>query len=355
MNKRILIGGSFFVVATAFVSFALLKNEPEPSPRKQEAAVKANMTPPAKAPASTPKPTGRVFAWQGTLQQLPPSTPGKYDASLPQWQEWRRRKQEDPKWEWKVEISFYGRVLDQDNDPVPDAKVVVSWTDLSNRGTSLRELVTDGRGDFSLSGVHGKHLLIRSIEKRGYELATTNRNEFEYAAFFDENYYTPDAKNPVVFRMHKKLDAEPLIVVSNKLRIPESGIVAVDLKSGRLDGEDVLIELPDNSDPTGKKWRAKVRVPSGGVQVASNEFSVIAPESGYQPELTIDQDTPQPAGFQSGSLYKGGKFFVKTASGYALVEFRMIPGNKSLYSTSYLNPNISSRVLEYDPSKKATQ
>lgn len=352
MNKRILIAGILCVIAAVLVILALSRKEVV-APNETEAAFKSNMTAPLKgaAPASPATPVERVFAWQGTLQQMPSSTPGKYDASLPQWQEWRRRKQEDPKWEWKVEISFYGRVLDQNNNPVEGAEVVTSWTDLSNEGTSLRELVTDGRGDFSLSGIHGKHLLVRSIKKRGYELATTNRSGFEYAAFFDENYYIPDAQEPVVFRMHKKAVAEPLIVVSSKFRIPESGTVAFDLKSGRLGGQDVSIELVDNSDPTGKKWVAKVRAPSGGIQVASGEFSVLAPELGYQPELTIDQDTPQSAGFQSGSLYRGGQFFVKTISGYALVEFRMIPGNKSLHFTSYLNPNTSSRNLEFDPAK----
>jgi hypothetical protein len=44
-------------------------------------------------------------------------------------------------------------------------------------------------------------------------------------------------------------------------------------------------------------------------------------------------------------------FFVKTPVGYALVEFRMIPGNHDLQFKSYLNPNTSSRNLEYDPAR----
>jgi len=349
MKTRILIVGVFFLGATALGVLVWSQSRAGTSAKQLAAAVEPSMT---TAPAAAAE---RTPGWQGTLRQMPASLPGKYDASLPQWQEWQRRKQEDPRWEWKVEISFYGRVLDQDNEPVAGARVVVSCTDLSREGTSVRELVTDDRGDFRLSGIRGKHLLVRSIEKRGYEPAATNRDGFEYAAFFDESYHIPDAKNPVVFRMHRRGATEPLIVVSDKFRIPESGTLAVDLKSGRVGGEDVQIEMVDNSDPTGRKWVAKVRAPSGGVQMASDEFSVLAPASGYVPELTIDQDTPQPAGFQSGSLYKGGRFFVKTAAGYAVVEFRMVPGNKSLHLTSHLNPDTSSRNLEYDPTESGGQ
>lgn len=283
------------------------------------------------------------------VSQITPPVSGKFDPSLPQWREWEKRNREDPKWEWKVRIAFYGRVIDQDSQPVPDAKVVVRWAN----GTASRELFTDSQGCFSLSGMRGKLLSIRSIERPGYEVSATNRDVFEYAAFFDEKYYVPDAANPVVFRMHRKAEAEPLIVVSDKYRIPDSGTLAVDLHTGRTGGEDFAIDLLDNTDPTGRRWIARVRAPSGGVQPANVEFPVTAPDTGYVPEVTIDQDTPQPPGFQSGSVYKGGRFFVKTGSGYAIVEFRMIAGNKSLRLASRLNPNPDSRNLELDPSRKA--
>jgi hypothetical protein len=283
-------------------------------------------------------------------QQTSSAGPKNSKFNSPQWQKWQKRNAEDSKWEWKVPIKFYGQILDQNDSPVEGAKVTLSWTDLSVKGVSLREISSDGHGRFILDDVNGKHLLVRSIEKQGYEYATTNRDGFEYAAFFAADYYVPDSKKPVVFRMHKRAKAEALIVVSNKYRVPANGTIAVDLKTGQLGGNDVFIELVNNSDPTGKEWEAKISAP-GGLQIASDEFAAVAPESGYKSELTIDQNTVQPSGFQSGSLYKGGKFFVKTSSGYALVEFRMVPGNKSVNFTSYLNPIPGSRNLEFDPSK----
>jgi hypothetical protein len=88
-----------------------------------------------------------------------------------------------------------------------------------------------------------------------------------------------------------------------------------------------------------------------GLQVADEQFSTLAPETGYESEITIDQDTKQPLGFESGDLYKGGRFYVKTSSGYAVVEFRMVPGNNYFRLTSYLNPNPRSRNLEFDLNK----
>src|SRR5678810_1149679 len=37
----------------------------------------------------------------------------------------------DRDYDWKVPIDFFGKVLDQDNDPVASAAVELSWTDLS--------------------------------------------------------------------------------------------------------------------------------------------------------------------------------------------------------------------------------
>lgn len=341
--KFILIAIGVILLVCVVASFFLQKRASEPRETSSTKAVAHK----------SQRISKKEFSWQYTNQQMPPANPQKYDPSLPQWQEYWRRTKEDKKWEWKIPITFYGKVIDQFDMPVVGANVRISWTNLSVKGSSERELVSDARGLFAVSGINGKHLGVNEIRKEGYANSAVNPRGFEYAAFFDESYYVPDAKKPVIFRMHKKMGTEPLIVISNKYRIPANGAIAVDLKTGQQGGNDILIELVDNNDPTGKKWVARVSAPSGGLQVADSEFATVAPESGYESETIIDQDTVQPTGFQSGSLYKGGKFYVKAASGYALVEFRMIPGNKSLHFTSYLNPNPSSRNLEFDPTRQS--
>ena len=105
-----------------------------------------------------------------------------------------------------------------------------------------------------------------------------------------------------------------------------------------------MIEFTNNSDERRRVWSATVSSPSGGVQVANVEYATSAPESGYKPMVYLDQDSAQPPGFQGGTLYKGERFYVKSASGYGFVEFRMVPGNQYLRLTSRLNPR--SRNLE---------
>lgn len=321
------------VVITLFV---LSRN----SANKPEVCLVGNATPPPRVHSSR------------TCPQLPAADPNNYNPNLPQWKEWRRRNAADPKWEWRVPIDFYGQVLDQNDQPVAGASISISWTDLSNNGVSKRKLVSDADGLFSISKVEGKNLGVDSIKKEGYVASGVGQTDFEYAAFFDEHYYIPNAKFPTIFRMYKKELAEPMIVVSGKYRIPADDTFAIDLKTGQQGGNDLSIEILNNSDPTGKRWAVKVKAPSGGLQVAEDEFSAVAPEFGYESEIVIDEDTKQPLGFQSGSLYKGGRFYVKTNSGYALVDFRMVAGKKSFRLTSYLNPNPNSRNLEFDPAKQ---
>ena len=296
--------------------------------------------------------------WQNTYKQIPPSVHGKYDPLLPQWNEWNRRNKEDPKWEWKMPILFYGKVIDQFGNAVAGANVKVSWSGLDPDESTFMNVISDKNGAFSISGVNGKRLGVDAIEKIGYVLSTKIQRDFEYAAFFDETYCIPDQKTPKIFLMHKKSDVESLIAISKRFEISSDGISPINLKTGRSEYPDLSIEILENKieyDPIKMtrttKWSARLHAYSGGIQPVNVEFATIAPESGYQSAISINQDTPQPAGFQSGSLYSGGRFFVKTESGYAFVDFRMVPGHKGFRVISYLNPNVGSRNLEFDSSK----
>ncbi len=265
---------------------------------------------------------------------------GEYDPQDPRWIQWRENSKKDPKFEWKTQISFYGRVIDQHGKPVDGALVTLSWTDLSPQGTSVKQLRTDKDGLFILQGVRGKHLLVRSIDKDGFIFSATNRDGFEFSAFFNEEYFKPDPKQPVAFRMHQTESTIGLKKISEKFHLSNDNAATVNLVTGRLDNNGhCVIRIVDNSDPAGRRWIAEVTSPGGGIQECKNEFPVEAPETGYQEKISLNQDSPQPQAFQSGSLYKGGRFYLKSPAGFAVVEFRMVPGNKSIRFISYLNPN----------------
>jgi hypothetical protein len=288
-----------------------------------------------------------------TYSQLPASISGKYDSTLPQWQEYEKRNREDKKWEWKTQMAFYGRVVDQNNEAVAGATVELQWTDLSITGTSKYQTISDATGLFKMENAQGKNLGVIQLRKQGYILSPSNRRNFEYAAFFDKTYHLPDPNNPVIFRMYKRGASEPLIVRSGKMQVPDNGSVKINLLANEQDesNSQLIIDLLSNSDRTGRSWNARLRVPSGGIQQTAEEFATLAPESGYQPEITIDQTSHLPDG-QSGNLYKGGRFYLQTPSGYAVIDIQMVAGNNSLRFSSYLNPNPTSRNLEHDQSSK---
>src|SRR5262245_56035126 len=72
--------------------------------------------------------------------------------SDPRWQWWNRMEKEDPKFEWKMPIELYGKVVDENEHPVVGASVHCTWTDLSPTGTSKAEMQSDANGLFSLTG-----------------------------------------------------------------------------------------------------------------------------------------------------------------------------------------------------------
>ena len=58
-------------------------------------------------------------------------------------------------------ISFYGKVVDEDGQPVSGATASFIWTDMSAKGTSTVESVSDQQGLFLLDAVQGKRLQVR--------------------------------------------------------------------------------------------------------------------------------------------------------------------------------------------------
>src|ERR1700760_2583116 len=75
---------------------------------------------------------------------------------------WERAMNEkDPDWEYKLPISFYGKVVDDSNQPISGVNVAFSWMDLSKEGTTQQNTVSDASGNFSLVGKTGKSLTVQ--------------------------------------------------------------------------------------------------------------------------------------------------------------------------------------------------
>jgi len=259
----------------------------------------------------------------------------------PRWKVVNEREKSDKQWDWKMPIEFYGKAVDENDQPVPDALVKFSWTDLSLAGTTRKETRSDGAGLFSLAGVRGKFLGVE-VEKAGYDVVRAkNRYGFEYAGFWEKKYYEPDPKNPVLFHLRKKGEAAPIVRWEKEFKVAIGTPVTVQLDSQT----QIQFELLSNVHPHFGQWEARVTMTGGGLMLATDEFPYEAPGSGYATSMVIDAKTPKPPLWQLG---QGGVFYIKADAVYGRMNIEMEPGNDWFRFKLWLNPS-GSRNLETDP------
>lgn len=223
---------------------------------------------------------------------------GPYAPSDPRWRDFERKWKEDPGWEWKCPISFYGKVVDQDNNPVEGAHVRFDWTDTSPQGTSIKETTSDRGGSFSLEGQHGKFMTV-DVSKDGYYTGRTgNHFDFEYASFSDADYYEPNPRSPVLFHLRKKGTAATLIHGDTRYGVTVDGTPHFfDLMTGRKQvggsptGDLAIRVIRSVVSPTYEyTWSASIEAVNGGVLQSGDEFMFEAPEGGYQQSIEVSGD-----------------------------------------------------------------
>ncbi len=225
---------------------------------------------------------------------------GVYEPRDPRWQWWNEQKDIDPKFEWKMPIEFYGLVVDENETPVPGAIVKLQWNDLSQTGTSYAEALSGADGRFSLENVTGKVLEVR-VSKEGYETLDYVK-AFEYAAFFDKHFHTPDRDAPVIFRLRKKMDAEPLIVRQTLYGFKVDGTPhSIDLRTGTkrvgADGVgDLIIRVNRPEKPDGQfDWSLSITgVGDAGLIEVEEGSMAEAPEDGYNPNVEYHFEATDP-------------------------------------------------------------
>jgi hypothetical protein len=270
-------------------------------------------------------------------------TKGKYQGrSDPRWEWWKRMEKLDPKFEWKMPIRFYGKVIDQNGQPVPEARIRYGWNGIN--GSNERVDQSDAQGMFSIEDIQGKLLSVR-VQKEGYHARNSGFRAFEYAAFFEPYFHQPDPNEPVVFELFKKQESVPLVRTEQQITLQKGGpAVTVAL----ADKTSIQLSLLANETQPDKPWSMRVKTNSGGLQTAAAEFPVEAPTDGYASSVLLDRTSPKPAGWSE--LYQGGVLYVKSDQGYGRVEIRMIAGDAQARITMYFNPS-GSRSLEYEASE----
>ncbi len=265
----------------------------------------------------------------------------------------------DPQWRWRRPVAFWGLVLDEQDHPVPDARVEMAWTDLSPAGHSSVVITSDGLGRVHLEGKEGAVLTVRASGE-GFHSTSDAHRILNYGEPWDPQFHRPSQDRPVVLRLRRKGPAEPLVHREN-LRFPitsATGEVVIDLVGQRAVaiGGDLRVLVhhgPERSvgDRRRFDWDLVIAGVDGGLVVHAEEFPFLAPDTGYLSEIRIRQSAEDPAwrdGFE-------GRFFLRSRSGtaHARIELRVSPFPRGAPPTVtlldyHLNPS-GSRNLEYTP------
>jgi hypothetical protein len=203
--------------------------------------------------------------------------------------DWTRAQRDIVAENWRKPIAFYGKVVDQNEQPVAGVQVHFVWTDTSANGSSEVNQLTDAQGQFSLSGTTGRLLQVW-LSKDGYYVPKTNHNNFDYATG-----YIADPNSPEIFRLVKKGEGADLITslhgmsstLDFSVSTPDGSPVRVDFFN-RKTGRDGQMEVSQNKPAygawhTATGWSYRLAIPDGGFVATSDEFPFEAPASGYQP------------------------------------------------------------------------
>jgi DDE superfamily endonuclease len=138
--------------------------QPKPStPKQPSAKVRAATPAPATSTQATAIRRTDAKSIPAGIHQQPG---GPYQLVDPRWAKRRRLLKEDPQYEWKTPIEFYGKVLDEHGNPVVGATADISWTDMSLNGSSNTQVTSDGAGLFVDNYATHKHPSVTAwIEK----------------------------------------------------------------------------------------------------------------------------------------------------------------------------------------------
>jgi hypothetical protein len=221
-------------------------------------------------------------------------------------------------------IEFYGQIIDQDSNPVPNVKINISIPrsylfppndsgafPMSNSVVRLeKETGSDGR--FEINGETGDEVEIKSVQKNGYEPEPNIPHSFGASS--------GSLESPVVFRMwptnlheqlisdekhyHIQIDGRPYFINLTDGTIAESG--DADLKVSIKYPAEIISGQTNN-------WLSEVDVINGGLfeETDSSSSMFSAPANGYTPTFQYNQ---QIRDGQRGSIGTR-RFYVRLKSG----------------------------------------
>lgn len=258
-------------------------------------------------------------------------------------------------------IDFYGKVVDQNGDPVEEAQVTMQMGHFDPTipfyFKRIENLIvkTDKKGFFELKKVTGDGILITTIEKKGYEFLVDMVERNYYYSPGAQKKHHPNPANPIIFTMRKKEAATFVIPGNFNLSLSAGSEMEIDLvkrravEAGKLgtskllkdEHVDIRVKAKLSEDQANYNITFTTPDENSGI-IEREEILYVVPEGGYQPSITIT--VPVASQFKK-------YLYIKSRQGslYARldIDIRANKENISLNIKSWTNPN-SERNVDFD-------
>ncbi|GEM_PF-2280669 len=249
-------------------------------------------------------------------------------------------------------ITFYGKCIDQDGNPIPDVQVTAKLTKMRksmvsvvvNESFKYYETLTtssDANGRFSFVE-KGSYLVLEVIEKEGYLPARGSGKSFSFGRILTgatmAGIHQGDPLSPMVYTLWKKGEGSSATVLHD-----QNGAKADFGFSKNEMGSALYYDLSRRSKVTGATgntmevvasndansrwdpelfkhvgkgsntaWSFTLKIPGGGITLTDDSFLFRPPESGYEENYTF----AVPEGEESWiSQVEAQNFYFKTADG----------------------------------------
>jgi hypothetical protein len=253
---------------------------------------------------------------------------------------------------WRTPIVFYGKVIDEKDQPVVGAEIKYSCNSIDATLTQEEhyegKAYSDAEGMFKIEGIKGIALTLNEVTHADYYASTKNKDGIGYALGRDPN--VPDVPEKAwVFRMYKKKVPVALISGSEGLKASINGAPGV-IRLGRQGQVQVEAWANPPAAYTGKSfdWRVRFSVPGGGIIESTQEFNFEAPQNGYNPSVEINMTSSQKNWAESVRK----TYILNLGKAYARMNVYVNAGQQIFVSADYLINPTGSPNLEYDPTKK---